>query len=651
MTILMQEANNNFAILASVSDGQARRLRLSGIPLLDLIATPAAAAYSQARRLRDGYTGALTRVRRSADNLEKPVSFTTNTQTRTNLALVPANNNTGSSVAGVTMTIIGTGTEFNLPYVETRWQGTATAAGSLVYNHSFAGPFDPALHAPVTSGLTYSSSVGYRLVAGTAPPGQILVRGSWRNSAGTFLGAALLTALAPTATMQRGAAIGAAPIGVTYCQPGMVFNVALNEVVDFTARFYAPNVEFGIGNARPMLTRGVPEVIAAPNDLDAEVLLLHCSGINQLTWSEQFDNAVWPITNATVTANTTLAPDGTLTADTLTENAALTQHRFARTTASLTAGQEWTDTIYVKRGVGSRQFQLGLSGGGLVAKAYFDLGAGAVGFTDQCTATITPAADGYYRVSLTATITTTVVHSLFLAMANGTTNGSETYTGDGVSSLVIWGNQFSPGAILPYVIAEGTALTGVGSGFEAVGYDQSGNGRNKIQTTAASQLALVTNGAINTQNQRPTARADGIDDFMDIAAPIGLGCVSVVLSNFDGAAFGDFDGILGGQSVANWVALGSTASVRAVNNIGTPRVNGVSTTNFAPLEELKVLSTNNSVTVAEATGWRLAQDRGLVARRWNGNFSEVIAFETILPDVELQTVERNQGAYFGVSVA
>lgn len=440
--------------------------------LLDQIATPAVAAYSQARRLRDGYTGALTRVRRSADNLERDIPFATNTQTRTNLAVVQPNNDGGTTVAGVTMTTIGTGTEFGLPYIEVRWQGTATVAGFLQFASS-SGAFNPATQPPVTPGLTYTTSFGYRLVAGAVPVGAWGARAIYRLSNGNFSGtSAQYVPATPSAAMVRISAVGAATAGAAYAQANIFVAVALSEVVDYTLRVYAINVELGIGNARPMLTRNVPEVIAAPNDLDAEALLLHCNGINQLTWSEQFDNAVWPITNATVTANTTLAPNGTLTADTLTENAAAGQHRFARTTASLTAGQEWTESIYVKRGVGSRQLQLGLSGGGLVAKAYFDLGTGTVGFTDQCTATITPDLDGYYRVSLTATIITTVAHSLFLAMANGTTNGSETYTGDGVSSLIIWGNQFNPGAILPYVIAEGTALTGLGSGFEAVTYDQ-----------------------------------------------------------------------------------------------------------------------------------------------------------------------------------
>lgn len=547
------------------------------------------------------------------------------------------------------MTIIGSGTEFGIPYIETRWQGTATIAGSLIYNHSFGGTFDPALHAPVVPGIAYTTSISYRLVAGTAPTGQVIIRGSWRNSTGTFIVAAPVTVSAPAATIQRGAVVAVAPAGAAYCQPGMVIAVALNEVVDFTARFYAPNVEVGIGNAMPLLQRNVAEVIAGVGDLDDTALLNFTNGINAFTFSEQFDNAAWPVAGATITANTSTDPTGALTADTITENTAVaTQHRFTRT-QSLTANQEVTLSVYVKRGVGSRHFQFGLSGGALVARAYFDLGTGTVGATSNCTAAITQEANGFYRVSLTATPDTTGTHSIFFAMTSATTLSSETYSGDGVSSLILWGAQLNNGALLPYCPTAATAATGSGGGFVTTLYDQSNNGRHLVQATAANQPSIIGNGAVNTVNGRPMLRFDGTNHFMDAAAPIALGGVNAVLNSLEGAVFSDFKGIFGGQTTANWTSTGSASTVRAVNNTGTPRVNGVSTTEFSPLATLKVVSSNNSVTAAEATGWRLAQDRGTTTSRWNGNFAEVVAFPAVLPAGDLSVLENNQIAYYRIT--
>ena len=199
-----------------------------GLPLLDLIATPAVAAYSQARRLRDGYTGALTRVRRSADNLERDIPFATNTQTRTNLAVVQPDNSGGVSVAGVTMTTIGTGTEFGLPYIDVRWQGTATVAGFLQFVSS-AGAFNPATQPPVTPGLTYTTSFGYRLVAGVVPVGAWGARAVYRLANGNFSGtSSQYVPATPSAAMGRIAAVGAATAGAAYAQANIFVAVALS---------------------------------------------------------------------------------------------------------------------------------------------------------------------------------------------------------------------------------------------------------------------------------------------------------------------------------------------------------------------------------------------------------------------------------------
>ena len=47
---------------------------------------------------------------------------------------------------------------------------------------------------------------------------------------------------------------------------------------------------------------------------------------NLLTYSEQFDNAVWIKSNATVTANAVVAPDGTNTADNYVATAVSGEH-------------------------------------------------------------------------------------------------------------------------------------------------------------------------------------------------------------------------------------------------------------------------------------------------------------------------------------
>jgi hypothetical protein len=171
------------------------------------------------------------------------------------------------------MTVTGTGTEFGQPYVEVRWQGTASAADFLQFNHSAVGAFNSAIHAPVTPGLTYTTSIGFMLVSGTAPSGALFVRGKQCNNVGSFIGGTGVSLGPVTSTLQRGAVNVVALANAAFIQPNIYMSVNNGEVVDVTIRFYAANVELGVGNARPLLQRNVPETIADIGELDAEALL------------------------------------------------------------------------------------------------------------------------------------------------------------------------------------------------------------------------------------------------------------------------------------------------------------------------------------------------------------------------------------------
>jgi hypothetical protein len=245
------------------------------LPIFDQLGITAAAAYSL-RQLSSAASLAC-RERRSSDNAEANIGFATAVQTRTNLAAIPINNASGTTAPGVTMTVTGTGTEFGQPYVEVRWQGTASAASFLQFNHSADGAFNPTIHAPVTPGLTYTTSIGFRLVSvsGTAPSGALFIRGKPCNNAGSFIGATGVSLGPVTSTLQRGAAIQVAPANTAFIQPNIYMSVNNGEVVDATIRFYAANVEQGIGNARPLVQRNVPETVAEIGDIDAEALLAH----------------------------------------------------------------------------------------------------------------------------------------------------------------------------------------------------------------------------------------------------------------------------------------------------------------------------------------------------------------------------------------
>jgi hypothetical protein len=174
---------------------------------------------------------------------------------------------------------------------------------------------------------------------------------------------------------------------------------------------------------------------------------------NLVPFSEQFDDAAWTKTNASISANVEVAPDGTTTADKLVENTLSGVHsaRYLVTAASLTT---YTQSVYVKA-AGRTKGQLQIYGSGGGSTVNFDLGAvtataaGAYGGWAAASATIASIGSGWFRVTNTATTNSTLT-AFNVEVFCSDASGAGTYTGDGTSGLFIWGAQANIGALQPY---------------------------------------------------------------------------------------------------------------------------------------------------------------------------------------------------------
>jgi hypothetical protein len=174
-------------------------------------------------------------------------------------------------------------------------------------------------------------------------------------------------------------------------------------------------------------------------------LLIEEARTNLITHSEQINNAAWTHVGGSHTANQTTAPSGEVTADLFTENsAASTQHRLSQVPA-VANGSTYTVSVFVKRASGSRHFGLIISTGAAVARIYFDLDTGSVATVVAGSGTITAYPNGWYRCTATG-VSGGLFATTYLQLCNGTTLGSETYTGDGTSGLYIWGAQLEAGS-------------------------------------------------------------------------------------------------------------------------------------------------------------------------------------------------------------
>lgn len=158
---------------------------------------------------------------------------------------------------------------------------------------------------------------------------------------------------------------------------------------------------------------------------------------NLLVRSEEFDNAAWTKTRASVTVNSTVAPDSTNTADTLVEDTTASNNHYMRQSATLTAAVH-TFSVYARAGTRSAIRLVNATYGN---GAYFNLTNGTVGLVESSTtAAITAISNGWYRCSITWTAVAGS-NAMDVRLATGASAGNDNYTGDGSSGVFIWGAQ------------------------------------------------------------------------------------------------------------------------------------------------------------------------------------------------------------------
>jgi hypothetical protein len=173
-------------------------------------------------------------------------------------------------------------------------------------------------------------------------------------------------------------------------------------------------------------------------------LLVEEQRTNLCLQSETFDNASWTKSASSVTANTIVAPDGSLTGDNLIEDTTNAVH-FAHQSLAFTSGTTYTFSVYVKS-AGRTKMTLGFQTTLLTSNfASFDLSAGTItGQGSNATPRITAVGNGWYRVSNTVTPTASVTAQAQIVLRDAADDS--TYTGDGYSGIFIWGAQLEAGA-------------------------------------------------------------------------------------------------------------------------------------------------------------------------------------------------------------
>ncbi|WP_285130908.1 phage head spike fiber domain-containing protein [Leclercia adecarboxylata] len=235
--------------------------------------------------------------------------------------------------------------------------------------------------------------------------------------------------------------------------------------------------------------------------LEKEGLLIEEQRTNQALYSQDLSNAYWP--KARVIATTGFsAPDGSNDAIKLAPSTEAASSHYISKPLSAVAGNAYVWSIFVKAGEYTK-CRLNFSGSATTnnMSCDFDLIAGtAIGVTSEGVPTITPLADGWFRVSSKTEIfaASGVVNVNIWVMDQNTT----TFTGDGIMGLYIWGAQFEQGATMTSFIPT-TSATATRAADDAT-LQRSGNDNWWGPITIALELHCngVTSSGASTSDRR-----------------------------------------------------------------------------------------------------------------------------------------------------
>jgi hypothetical protein len=274
---------------------------------------------------------------------------------------------------------------------------------------------------------------------------------------------------------------------------------SLDSRVTFTRSGGTATVTNSIGNVAT-IGANLPRFDFDPITLTCKGLLIEESRVNYIQQSADLATS-WIVSGTTIQTDQITSPDGTLTADRLTESAISGVHLTLWNIATPASNQNFTLSCYFKPNSRTR-VRLSLTNGttGIDFNlANFDLSAGTVISTSNggngtgVAASITNVGNGWYRCVVSgqpSTLPNAVRADIYLLNNSNVAS----YLGDGVSNLYAWGAQLEVGAFPTSLIPT------AGSQVTRTADVASMTGANFSSWYNASEGAFVSSAVISRQS-------------------------------------------------------------------------------------------------------------------------------------------------------
>jgi hypothetical protein len=420
----------------------------------------------------------------------------------------------------------------------------------------------------ITNGVAYTNSAYIRRVSGTGTVSILDVNGAaisitltseWQRFSATG------TAISTTGRFYVRLDVSGDVIEVWGCQM---------EVSDFGPTDYIPTTTSARSTFAGITVDGtsVPNVprLDYSGGASCPSLLLEPQRTNLVTYSEQFDNAVWNKQNLTITANDTTSPDGYVNADKLTESSDVSavSHYVNGNNFSVVTNTIYTFSVFAKsNGRGIQVRAQNASGNFAYVYVNYDLTLGVVDATAEGNAEyvdsdIQDYGNGWYRCILQMKYTDAGnTLGRFSAFTYNESINNHSYTGNGTSGIYLYGAQVEQGSYSSSYIgptlgsavtrlADAASKTGISSligqtegtiylnvqrlinqsGVIASVTDGSNNNRLRILTLTTDDFRILfqLNGNIVQYDQN--VAVGSVNDFIKIAIAYKSGDIAVYVN-------------------------------------------------------------------------------------------------------------------------